>query len=126
MRINVTRRRRGFWMDLLARWIVSTLSIYGVAWLLAPHIQTDDFTSAIWAGLSLGLVNSFVRPLIILLTLPVTVVTLGLFLLVINAGMLLVVSEMVPGFQIESFGWAVLASILISVVSAVLNQLLRE
>lgn len=126
MRINVTRKRRGFWMELFARWIVSTLSIYGVAWLLAPHIQTADFTSAIWAGLALGLINSFVRPLIILLTLPVTVVTLGLFLLVINAGMLVTVSEMVPGFEIESFGWAVLASLLISVASGVLNQLLRD
>jgi len=67
-----------------------------------------------------------VRPLIILLTLPVTVITLGLFLLVINAGMLVVVSEMVPGFEIESFGWAVLVSLLISLASAMLNQLLRD
>lgn len=126
MNLHLKRRRRGFLMDLFARWIVSTLSIYGVAWLLAPHIQTDDFVSAIWAGLALGLINSFVRPLIILLTLPVTVVTLGLFLLVINAALLVIVSEMVPGFEIESFGWAILASLLISVASAVLHHLLRD
>jgi len=119
-------KRQGFLMNFFARWIVTTLAIFGVAWLLNPHIQTDSFSTAIWAGLALGFINVFVRPLIVLLTLPVTVLTLGIFLLAINAGMLLLVGELVPGFGVENFWWALLASILISMVSTFLHQLFRD
>lgn len=119
-------QRNDFWINLFIRWIVTTLSIYGVAWLLHPHIQTDSFESAIWAGLVLGLINVFVRPLIVLLTLPATMLTMGLFLLLINAALLYLVGELVEGFEVESFGWAILASILISLVGTLLGQFFRE
>lgn len=122
----MSQHRNGLLMSFFARWIVTTLAIYGVAWLMAPHIQIEDFQSAIWAGLALGLINAFIRPLIVVLTLPVTVLTLGLFLLFINAFLLMLVSELVPGFVVEGFGWALLASILISLVGAFLNNLIRD
>ena len=113
-------------MQFFARWIVTTLAIFGVAWLLPQGIHVRDFQNAILAGLVLGLINLFVRPLIIVLTLPVTVVTLGVFLLVINASMLLLVGRLVPGFEVAGFGWALLASILISMVGALLHGLFRD
>ncbi len=122
----MSRRPNGLLMGFFARWIVTTLAIYGVAWLMRPHIEIADFQSAIWAGLALGLINAFVRPLIVLLTLPVTVLTLGIFLLFINAFLLMWVGELVPGFAVEGFGWALLASMLISLVGAFLHSLLRE
>lgn len=118
--------QQSFLMRFFARWIVTTLSVFGVAWLLPQSIHVADFQNAILAGLALGLINTFVRPLIILLTLPVTVLTLGLFLLVINASMLLLVGELVPGFEVAGFGWAFLASILISLVGALLHGLMRD
>ncbi len=122
----MSMQKKDFWMNLFIRWIVTTLSIYAVAWLLHPHIDTDSFQSAIWAGLILGLINVFVRPLIILLTLPATMLSMGFFLLLINAFLLYMVGEVVDGFEVESFGWAILASILISIVGAFLGQFFRE
>lgn len=118
--------KSSFLIRFFARWIVTTLAIFGVAWLLPKGIQVQDFQNAILAGLALGLINTFVRPLIVILTLPLTVVTLGVFLLVINALMLLLVGELVPGFEVEGFGWAFLASILISMVGALLHGLVRD
>jgi len=119
-------QKSNFWMNLFIRWIVTTLSIYLVAWLLHPHIDTDSFQSAIWAGLILGLINVFVRPMIILLTLPATMLSMGFFLVLINAFLLYMVGELVSGFEVESFGWAILASILISIVGAFLGQFFRD
>jgi len=120
------QRRQGLLLNLIVRWVISTFAIYGVAWLLAPHIQVENFQSAIGAGLALGLINAVVRPIVVVLTLPVTVLSLGLFLLVVNAFMLWLVDELVAGFEVESFGWAILGSILISLISTLLNALARD
>jgi putative membrane protein len=70
----------------------------------------------------LGVVNFFIRPLLIIFTLPITIFTLGLFLLVINAWMVLLVAAVVPGFAVDNFWWALLFSLVVSIVSAFLNQ----
>ncbi len=109
--------RRGKLLKFLARWIAGTLAIYIVAWVL-PGIEVQDFATAIWAGLALGLLNAFLRPLLIFFTLPATIVTLGLFILVINAFILYLVGALVSGVEIHGFGWALLGALLISLLSS--------
>lgn len=107
-------------LRLIARWVAATLAIYAVGVLLHPHIRVQDFATAIWAGLALGLLNAVLRPVLVFFTLPATIVTLGLFLLVINAFILYLVGALIPGVVIETFGWAFLGALLISIVSALL------
>jgi len=109
-------------LRFLARWVAGTLAIYVVGWIL-PGIDVEDFATAIWAGLALGLLNAFLKPLLVFLTLPATLVTLGLFLLVINAFILYLVGELVPGVEIRGFGWAFLGALLISLLSSLLYAL---
>lgn len=108
-------------LRLIARWIAGTLAIYAVAWLL-PGIEVEDFATAIWAGLALGLLNAVLRPILVFFTLPATVITLGLFLLVINAFILYLVGALVAGVEIHGFGWAFLGALLISMISTLLYQ----
>jgi len=107
----------------LIHWISTSLAMY-VASLLFSGIRFADGRALIVAALLLGLVNAVVRPLLVILTLPITVLTLGLFLLVINALMLLLVSWLVGGFVVAGFGTALLASLLISFVSYVIGAML--
>jgi putative membrane protein len=86
----------------------------------------QDFTVALIAALVLGLVNTLVRPILVLLTLPVTIITLGLFILVINGLMFWVVANFVSGFYVASFGTAMLAALLYSVISWALSALILK
>ena len=108
----------------LARWVAGTLSIYLVGALLQGPIVVTDFAAAIWAGLALGLLNAFVRPLLVLFTLPATILTLGLFMLVINAFILVLVDYLVAGIEIAGFGWALLGALLISILSAIISAVI--
>jgi putative membrane protein len=103
---------RGF----LVRALISALGLW-VASALLPGVHSTGFLSILGAGLLLGLVNAVIRPLIIILTLPVTVVTLGLFILVINAAMVGLVAKMLGGFSVDGFGSALLTAIIVSIVS---------
>lgn len=116
------KRPRGC-TGLIVTWLVAGLAVMVTAWLL-PGVHVAGFTAALWAALAIGLANAVVRPLMILLTLPVTLLTLGLFLLVINGLMLELADYMIEGFRVEGLLWAVLASIVFSVVSSVLGTLL--
>jgi putative membrane protein len=84
---------------------------------LVRGVQVEGWGPAILGALALGLVNAFVRPLMILLTLPLTVVTFGLFLLVVNALMLWLVAALVPGFRVQGFGSALLGSLLLTLLN---------
>ena len=103
---------RGF----LVRGLISALGLW-VASALLPGVHSTGFLSLFGAGLLLGLVNAVIRPLIIILTLPVTIVTLGLFILVINAAMVGLVAKMLGGFSVDGFGSALLTAIIVSIVS---------
>jgi putative membrane protein len=103
-------------MSFLIQWAITGIAVL-VAVKIVPGIEIDDMGSAIIAALVLGLLNAFVRPLLVLLTLPVTFLTLGLFLLVINAVVLMFAAGLVSGFRVGGFGAALLGSIVISVVS---------
>lgn len=114
--------RDGFLLKLIARWAAGTVAIWAVGWLLQPHIAVQDFATAIWAGLALGLLNALLRPILVFFTLPATIFTFGLFLLVINAFILFLVGQLVEGVTIDGFGWAFLGALLISVLSALLYK----
>jgi len=105
-------------MHLLIRWIVNAAALMLVAYLY-PGVAVTSFGAAMIAALVLGLVNAVVRPLLVLLTLPVTLLTLGLFLFVINALLFWFVAEVVQGFQVSGFGGALVGSILYSIITLI-------
>ncbi len=111
-------------MQLIIRLIISTIAVL-VTDLLLPGVHAEDFLTGLLVAITLSLLNTFLKPLLVLLTLPVTLVTLGLFLLVINAGMVLLASTIVPGFVVESFWWALGFSLLLSIVQGFLQALDR-
>jgi putative membrane protein len=110
-------------LTLLARWIVNAAALLLVAYIY-PGVFVESFLAAFIAALVLGLVNAIVRPVLVILTLPVTLVTLGLFLFVINALLFWLVAELVPGFRVTGFGAALLGSILYSLITLVTSWLL--
>ena len=109
-------------MRILLVWLVNTAALIAVAYLM-PSIDVTSFWSALVAALVLGLVNAVIRPLLILLTLPVTVVTLGLFIFVINGLLFWLVGSFVEGFVVRGFWAGFFGAILFSVVSWLLSAL---
>ncbi|ANT64984.1 MULTISPECIES: phage holin family protein [Prosthecochloris] len=107
---------------LLLIWLINALAVYATATLLGG-ISVTSFWSAMAVALVLGLVNTVLKPLLVFFSLPFIVVTLGLFLLVINAILLQLAAGMVQGFTVDSFGWAVLGSLCISFVSWLLSSI---
>lgn len=110
-------------MRLLLIWLINTVALFAVPWVMSS-IQIERFTDALMAALVLGLVNTLIRPLLILLTFPVTVLTLGLFILVINALLFWLVAEVVVGFQVAGFWSAFGGALLYSLISWALSSLL--
>lgn len=101
---------------LLIRWLITTLAVLMVAGLL-PGVHVDGVPTAVAAAAVLGVLNLLVRPILIFLTLPLTVFTFGFFLLVLNALVFWLAGAIVPGFRIESFGSAFLGALIVSVVT---------
>jgi putative membrane protein len=112
-------------MGFVLRVIINTLAIV-VAAKLVPGIEVDGVLAAIAAGLLLGVVNAVVRPVLLVLTLPITLVTLGLFLLVLNGLCFWLVAAVVKGFQVAGFWSAVLGALVVSVVSWVVTLLVSD
>ena len=110
-------------MYLILRWLLNTLALFAVTYVCRPHFGYRDFLTLAIAALVLGLLNAIVRPILFVLTLPLTIVTLGLFLIVLNAIMLEITAAIVPGFFIDGFGWAVIGAIVLAVVSLVTNRI---
>jgi len=110
---------------LLVHLIVSALLLLLVSQFVTG-IHINGLGSALLAALVLGVVNFLVRPILILITLPVTILTLGLFLIVVNALMLKLTSALVPGFQVENFVSALLAAVLLGVFNLVVSALMHR
>jgi putative membrane protein len=108
-----------------ARWAINVLAMWLTA-MIVSGFRFDTVPTLLIAGLVFGLVNAIVRPILLVLTLPLTVVTLGLFVLVLNALMLLLVAWLVPGFHIAGFWTAVGSAILISFISYITNRFIGE
>ncbi len=112
-------------MTLLLVWILNAIALLIVAYVL-PGIQVASFGAALIAAVVLGLLNTLVKPVLVLLTLPITVVTLGLFLLVLNALVFWLAGSIWKGFQVNGFWWAVGGAIVFSLVSSLLSGLLIQ
>jgi putative membrane protein len=109
-------------MNILARWLLSALAISVTAYVLRG-VHVDDFYAALAAAFILGIINVTIKPLLTLLTLPITVLTLGLFTFVINALMIMLSAQLVPGFSVDSFWWALIFSLVLSIINYFLYQI---
>jgi len=109
-------------MSIFFKIIISSLAVLLTAYLL-PGIHVDDYVVALLVAVVLALLNGFLKPVLILLTIPFTVFTLGLFLLVINAAIVMLAERFVSGFHVDGFWWALLFSIVLSVITSIMEGL---
>jgi len=109
-------------MKILIKWLLMTTSIMITAYLL-PGVSIQSFGTALVTALVLGLINAVLRPILVVLTFPFTIITLGLFILVLNGLLVLLASAIVTGFLVVNIWWAMLFSIVFSVISFVLHQI---
>jgi putative membrane protein len=112
-------------LRLLVVWLINTAALMAVAYLM-PSVSVASFTTALVAALVLGLVNAVIRPVLVLLTLPVTVLTLGLFIFVINGLLFWGVGSFIEGFEVAGFWSGVLGAIVFSLISWALSALVLE
>lgn len=110
-------------MRLLIKWLLSALALLAVAYLYSG-VQVSTYTSALLAAAVIGLLNMFVRPVLVVLTLPVTIVTLGLFLFVINALLFWAASGLLSGFHVNSFFAALIGSLIYSLLGLLIESAL--
>lgn len=111
--------------SLLLIWILNAVALLVVAYVL-PGITVASFGSALIAAILLGLLNALVKPILIVLTLPITIVTLGLFLFVLNALVFWLAGSIIKGFVVNGFWWAVLGAVIYSLVSGLLIGLVQK
>jgi len=110
---------------LILTWVLNSFALFFVMKMIPNGIQIDHFRDLLVATVVLGLLNAFLRPLVLLLTLPVNILTLGLFTLVVNGVMFYLAAHLVSGFHVTGFGSAFLAALLFSIFSSVLNMIFR-
>lgn len=108
----------------LIRWLITTAAVFVTA-NIVPGIHCDKFGALLGAALLLGIINAFIRPVLLLLSLPLIIVTMGLFIFVVNALLLMLVSSLVPEFHVAGFWSAFFGSIIISFISWVLSSIFR-
>lgn len=112
-------------MKLILRWLINAAALY-VAVRIVPGIEASDTQAILIAALVIGLINATLKPLAVLLTLPLTVLTLGLFYLCVNGAMLYLTAALTPGFELAGFGSAVLGAIVVSIVGMLLGGLVEK
>ncbi|NHZ34917.1 MULTISPECIES: phage holin family protein [Massilia] len=112
-------------MRLLLTWLINAVALCALPFLMSS-VQVTNLVSALIAALVLGLVNTLIRPVLVLLTLPVTLLSMGLFILVINALLFWAVANLIDGFQVSGFWSAFIAAILYSIISWALSTLLLK
>jgi putative membrane protein len=112
-------------MGILINWIVSAMVIFSIAYIL-PGVHVLDFTTALVVALVLGIINAVIKPILLVLTLPINVLTLGLFTFILNAILIIVVSKIVSGFTVDGFLWALIFGIVLSIANAVINTFLQK
>ncbi|MBF0405691.1 phage holin family protein [Candidatus Magnetominusculus xianensis] len=110
--------------DLLVTWLIMTVSVLVAAYLL-PGVRVASFGSALVVAVLLGVLNAILRPVLIFFTLPLTILTFGLFILVINAIIVLIVGSIVKGFEVKGFITAVLFSVILSIAHWILQAVIR-
>lgn len=112
-------------MAILLNWLLSTIVILVGAYII-PGAAVSSFVAALFAALIIGIINSFIRPIILLLTLPINILTLGLFTLVINALLIMLAAAISPGFSVDGFFTALLFSIVLFVLNVVVEGIFKK
>jgi putative membrane protein len=112
-------------MNFIIRLLLTAAAAYGLTHVLSG-VHISDFKAAIIFALVLAILNAIVKPVLIFLTIPITIVTLGLFLLVINALIILLTDKLLDGFKVDGFWWALIFSVILSLVSGFLNSLVSD
>ena len=110
-------------MKIIIKLLLTAIAVVILANVL-PGIQVDGYVTAIIVAVVLALLNFLVKPILVILTLPATILTLGLFLLVINAVVILIVDYLVQGFSADSFWWALIFSLLLTILQSIFNALI--
>lgn len=110
-------------MEILISWIVSAMVVFSVAYIM-PGVHVESFSVALVVALILGIINAFVKPVLVILTLPITIISLGLFYFVLNALLILFVESIVPGFSVSGFLWALIFGIVLSIANTFVNKFL--
>ena len=115
-------------MRFLVKVFFTACAVMVAGWLMSPHIYVDSFLTGILVALLLAVLNAIVRPILLFISIPATVLTLGLFIFVINALIVLLAAYLIdsPKFRIEGFWWALLFSLVVSFVSSILNGFIKK
>jgi putative membrane protein len=112
-------------MNGIVKFLLNGLAVVLTAYLL-PGVEVEHYGHALLVALVLSIANVFVKPLLILFTIPLTILSLGLFLLVINALIIMLVDSLVPGFAVDGFWWALAFSLILSVFNSLFSDLAKE
>ena len=112
-------------MNLLIAWLLNALALLAVAYFI-PEIHVANFTTALIAAFVIGLVNMLIRPILVILTLPITILTLGLFILVINGALFYAVGSWLQGFQVNTFFAGCIGALVYSVISYLLTAIVID
>ena len=113
-------------MKFVIRLLITAAVAYGLSLILYPHIKIDSYWTALIFSLILAFLNAIVKPILIILTFPITVITLGIFLLVINVLMILLADKLVAGINIEGFLWAFIFGLLLSILSSAFSNIEKK
>jgi putative membrane protein len=105
-------------MRVILRLLLYTCAVLITAWILRRGVHVENFATAIMVAIALAILNTFIRPVLVFLTIPVTIFTLGFFLLVINALIIMLIGRIVPGFTVDGFWWALLFSVILSIIAS--------
>ncbi len=111
-------------MNFILKILLSAVAVIIIAYIL-PGVQVDNYITAIWVAVLLGILFSILKPILVVLTLPVTILTLGLFLFAINAGIILLANNLIDGFNVNGFWTALIFSILLSITESILHKVIE-
>lgn len=112
-------------MGILISWIVSAMVVFSIAYIV-PGVRVADFTTSLVVALVLGIINAFLKPILLILTLPINLLSLGLFTFVINALLILLVSKIVPGFVVDGFLTALVFGVILSIANTFVYKFLPK
>ena len=112
-------------MNVIVRFLLSGVAVLITAYLL-PGVHVEHYGYALLVAAVLSIINMFIKPLLVIFTIPITILTLGLFLLVINAAIILMVDYFTPGFNVDGFWWALAFSLILSIINSIFADLMKE
>lgn len=112
-------------MSILINWILSAMAVFTAAYIL-PGVHVQSFTAALVAALVIGIFNAILKPILVILTLPITILTLGFFTFVIQALLIMLAANIVPGFSVDGFFWALVLSLVLAIINFFLHNFNRE